>query len=120
MEINIFQFIIIIILFLIFFIYLYPSFVSDDVVIITDRYNKLLLKYNLVLQERDEIYDLYIKLNNKINNQENIKINQENIKIIDNINIYDNQIGSKTSTHTSSIIPRHIATTDNEILKYFF
>lgn len=126
MEINLFQLIIII---LIIFILIMCFFNNTDLFtdkINTNQYNLLLKKYYIVINERNKWHQSFIELNNdfQLNKQNNLINIEKPITQVEhkteNINIYENQIGTKTSSHSNTIIPRNLFDSDNEIIKQLF
>ena len=100
-ELNILQFIL-----LIAFIYIFTYFWLPKINIYkTAEYTILANKYLAIVDEKDYWHNLYIQLYAN----SNYKISPDNSQ----------SIGSKTSSHTSSINPRLIDSNDNDIISNF-
>ncbi len=102
-EINVIQFILIII-FIFFFTYLW---IPKRNIYETPEYKNLNDKYNEIVNEKNYWQTLYT-------NMPIPKINTNNLTHS------ENQIGSKTSAHSSAITPRNIDSNDAELINQFF
>ena len=104
-EINIIQFLLLII-----FIYLFTYFwLPKNNIYKTTEYRNLAFKYINLLDDKNYWENAYLNISNsyKYNN-------------INNTNTYsESTIGNKNSAHSNAINPRNIATNDNNLVDQF-
>jgi hypothetical protein len=103
-EINIIQFLLLII-----FIYLFTYFWLPKInVYKTNEYKELAFKYINLLDEKNYLENTYINIPNQYTNTNT------------NTNTYsESSIGSKNSAHSTSINPRNIYSNDNDLVDRF-
>jgi hypothetical protein len=109
-EINILQF-----LSLLIFIYVFTYFWLPKVNIYgTQEYKKLVNKYMILLEEKNNLEYAY----SQIIFPNNIHPNNIHPNEYDKT-YYSESIGTKNSAHSSAIMPRNIKTNDNNIVNQF-